>query len=198
MFYLVYRITNRINGKFYIGTHKTENIDDGYMGSGKMIRYAIEKYGIAAFDKEILFECATSEEMFDKERELVVVDPTISYNLRIGGDGGFSYIHEHGLSGDWRELWKNDAEWRENYRKALSKGMKKYYANGGKNPFQGKKHTTATKKAVGKASSLRESGEGNSQYGTMWIRNPITLENRRVKKCNPIPDGWIKGRKIKH
>ena len=68
MHYLVYKITNTINNRIYIGVHKTKNMDDGYMGSGIAIRSAIKKYGIEKFTKEIIFEAASSEEMFEKEK----------------------------------------------------------------------------------------------------------------------------------
>ena len=97
MFYLVYKITNTVNDKFYIGCHKTKNKDDGYMGSGKLIKRAIEKYGIENFKKDIIAECSTADEMFTKERELVVLCEN-SYNLKHGGAGGFDFINDNRIN----------------------------------------------------------------------------------------------------
>lgn len=91
MHYLVYKVTNTINGKYYIGAHKTKNVNDNYFGSGKIISEAIEKYGKESFVKEILFYASSEEEMFLKEKEIItkdVVDDPLSYNLTLGGLGG--------------------------------------------------------------------------------------------------------------
>lgn len=86
----VYKITNLINGKIYIGKHQTKDLDDGYMGSGKLLKQAIKKYGVENFKKDILFFCESKEEMDSKEKEIVEVGPH-TYNLCEGGKGGFGY-----------------------------------------------------------------------------------------------------------
>jgi len=73
-YYTIYKITNKMNGKIYIGSHKTCNLNDEYMGSGKYLNYAIKKHGIDNFVKEILFVFGTPELMYAKEAELVTED----------------------------------------------------------------------------------------------------------------------------
>jgi len=92
--YVIYRITNMLNGMIYIGQHTTTNPNDDYMGSGKYIVRAIKKYGVENFKKEILCECSSQEELNAKERELVnedFVNRTDTYNLVLGGIQGLSH-----------------------------------------------------------------------------------------------------------
>ena len=97
MYYTIYRVTNIINGKTYTGMHKTNNLNDGYMGSGKLIKRAISKYGTENFKKEILFVFDNEDEMNAKESELVTeefVKEDTNYNLCPGGKGGWGYINK--------------------------------------------------------------------------------------------------------
>lgn len=92
--FLIYKITNIISGKYYIGAHKTKNINDSYMGSGKYLKRAIKKYGIENFKKEILFELENEIEMFNMEKELVNEDFLKNknvYNITTGGFGNIGY-----------------------------------------------------------------------------------------------------------
>lgn len=100
MFYTIYKITNQINGKFYIGSHRTSDLNDNYMGSGKYLTYAQNKYGIENFTKEILFVFDNPEEMYDKEAEIVneeFLNNDDVYNLRKGGSGGFDFLIKSGM-----------------------------------------------------------------------------------------------------
>jgi len=210
LFYTIYKITNKINNKFYIGMHKTSNLEDGYMGSGKLIKRAIEKHGLENFSKEILHIFDNEEDMKNKEKELVVISEE-SYNLCPGGHGGFGYINNNPNSFLTEKRLKslmtieerlkrfqyklvNDPSFRKKHKlkgiKALEKAREMYPEGA----FKGRKHSEKTKERMRKPKNV---GVNNSQYGTCWITNG--QENKKIKKEELdvwLNKGYYKGRNI--
>lgn len=209
-YYTIYKVTNKINGKIYIGSHKTKNLNDNYMGSGKYLKYAFNKHGIENFTKEILFVFDTPELMYAKEAELVneeFIAESNTYNLKVGGYGGFDYINENKLNLYPNKLEKDlnklklaskvladlnkDPKWRKEQSIKTSQALKNYFKTT-QGHFAGKTHTEETKQKLS-GPRPQSAGKKNSQYGTMWITNGN--ENKKIKKDLAIPEGWYKGRK---
>ena len=87
-YYYFYKITNTINGHYYYGIHSTNNLNDGYMGSGMRLHIAYEKYGVEKFRKDILCFFDSWEELCEHEKKIVnqdLVDSYECYNLTLGG-----------------------------------------------------------------------------------------------------------------
>lgn len=84
-----YKITNIVNNHYYYGIHSTDNLDDGYMGSGVRLKSAIKKYGIENFKKEILNFFETRGEASKYESEMVtesLIRDDSCYNIILGGE----------------------------------------------------------------------------------------------------------------
>jgi hypothetical protein len=214
MFFTIYKITNLINGKFYIGKHQTENLNDDYMGSGKLIKNAISKYGKDNFKKDILFIFDNEDLMDKKEKEIVTEDfceNKNTYNICIGGTGGFGYINSNPdlfmTEKRLKQLWTNKErsdrlshkyntdiafrnKMKDNAIKAAAILQEKYP----KGTFFGKTHKEETKQKMSSSQKGKHSGNLNSQFGTHWITNGS--ENKKIKNNDPIPEGWYRGRKV--
>ena len=193
MFYLVYKITNNINNKFYIGCHKTDDKNDGYMGSGKLIKRAISKYGIENFTKEILFECSNENEMFEVEKAQVTLCKE-SYNLKIGGEGGFDFINKTNLNNSKNQCKLGGLASNGFSGKSHTEETKKKigFAKIGNTNWVDRSHTEETKEKMKQSAIGKHDGVKNSQYGSMWITNG-TL-NKKINKQEPISEGWKRGR----
>lgn len=92
MINFIYKTTNLINKKIYVGVHSCKKLDDCYLGSGKILKKAIAKYGKENFKREILYICETMQEAYEIEEILVCKDfinRTDVYNCKVGGKGGF-------------------------------------------------------------------------------------------------------------
>lgn len=122
-YHYLYKITNKINNKYYYGIHSTTNLDDGYMGSGAVLKQAIKKYGSENFTKEIITFCNTREELIQCEKDIIteqMVNDKNCYNIHLGGEGftkGYVYVktpdnqhvyvsktHEKYVSGEYKPL----------------------------------------------------------------------------------------------
>ena len=208
MFYTVYKTTNLINGKIYVGLHVTEDLNDDYLGSGTQICDAIKKYGKENFKREYIKICESPEEMYALEAEIVneeFVKRPDTYNMKTGGTGSWYHINSNP----------------EEKRKTSSRGGKKQAQNPD-NPFYSKEwqkkfnamknnpeivkkicalantpEAIAKKKETWKKTG-RSKGEKNSQFGTCWIYHP-EQGNKKIRKEELdkfLSLGYTKGRKI--
>lgn len=86
-YYFIYKTTNLIDNKFYIGVHKTDKIEDGYLGSGRYLKNAIKSHGKENFKREIFEFCDSYDEALlaeEKHVKLHIENP-LCYNLVAGG-----------------------------------------------------------------------------------------------------------------
>lgn len=217
MRYTVYRITNQLSGRFYIGVHKTNDPGDGYMGSGLVIRRAIAKHGRENFSKEILAVFETSAEALAHEKAVLEAcrAETLCYNIHEGGLGGFDQINSRGLNNknnnhkcatEARILKiKSDPAFRQRYRENGRKTIAKarLHPNWGGNlkeaqeksvaAWKGKKHTAEARKKMSEA----KRGDRHNCYGLRWMRT----EDGQSERVAPgdiaerFAQGWIFGRK---
>lgn len=179
-YYTIYKITNQIDGKIYIGSHKTKNLNDRYMGSGKYLKYAQDKYGIEKFEKEILFMFDTAQEMYAKEAEIVdeqFIAENNTYNIKVGGFGGFDYLNQwpenpthtrdhmqrmsalgaESRNNERRNRFANDI-YRRNWGEMSTQRQLEQYAAGRMPGMLGKRHNTDTKRMI----SQKKRGHGTS------------------------------------
>lgn len=204
-YHFIYKTTNLINGGFYVGMHSTSNLSDGYLGSGKRLKYSIRKYGIENFKCEILEFLPDRESLIKREIKLVNEDllkEEKCLNLKPGGKGGFcssEHAYKYHAAGGKKvlkilsekhvEKLKNDKSYREIFIKKIS----------GHKPWLGKKHAEESKIKIGEKNAIKQKGELNSQYDTCWVYNNELKENNRIPKDMLniyISKGWCKGRKM--
>ena len=91
--FCIYRITNNINGKTYIGQHRYEDENSpmkGYYGSGRALQLAYKKYGIENFSTEILYKRIRDKSTVNAMEIWAIEKYKPEYNIAKGGQGGWS------------------------------------------------------------------------------------------------------------
>lgn len=137
--YYIYKITNNLNNKIYIGKHTFHKIENNYFGSGVAINNAIKKYGKENFSKEILFIC--DSEIQQNEMEILFISEFNSfkkgYNMTLGGDGMNGNIVSKKTRKKISE--SNKKFYLDNPLKRLEYSERAKLRKGELNPFFGKK-----------------------------------------------------------
>lgn len=162
----VYLTTNLINGKQYIGSHKSINENDDYLGSGILILKAIKKYGVLNFKREILKEFDTIEEAREKEKYFIKKYNTIIPNgYNICPDGGTLYgthneITKQKISLNRTGKGIRNTFWKGKKRPDISEKMKgeKNPMYGKKSPLKGKPLSNKTKQKISNSLKGKPSG----------------------------------------
>jgi len=205
-FHYIYKTTCIITERFYIGMHSTDNLEDGYIGSGKRLWHSINKHGKENHVCQILEFLPDRKSLAEREKEIVnieLIGEELCMNLKVGGEGGGRIFNEQHLlnlregAKKWMtNKWKDKdfaTKIKETLRLAIIKNHKegkiKY------DTFTGKSHKVESKRLIGEANSIKQKGDKNSQYGKCWITNEI--ESKKIYKGDTIPEGWRLGRKMK-
>ena len=214
-FHFIYKITNKLNGKFYIGMHSTDNLDDGYFGSGKYLWNSINKHGKENHEMEILEHYLSREDLTAREKELInneLLSHEMCMNLKFGGDGGWDHVHKSRVNLESQKMKEylhspeNQAilergktfesrskatkmRW-ETQRNLMSETCRNNVSKTLSDEAKAKRKETFVK--IG-----HQSGESNSQFGTCWIHKDSSV--KKVKKealLSWIDLGWSKGRNL--
>lgn len=197
--FFVYKTTNIVNGKFYIGVH-SGSIDDNYLGSGIALRRAILKYGRDNFKREILeiFEC---KQAAYKHEELLVGEELVHsnecYNLKSGGYGGWSHVDS---SGDKNPM-KNHlvrakvalaiaASYTPVRRLENSKRMKVLRSQMLVQPRSGISHTAESRALMSEKLMGRKAWNAGLK---MPSESVATKEKKKLAACNRIANGFDMG-----
>lgn len=187
--FFIYKTTCLINNKFYIGMRTSYNINDGYIGSGKLLQRSIKIHGSENFKFEVLEYCANKEELCKREKEIVneylLKDP-LCMNLKIGGEGGFmkSYVTVKDENNNYFYVNIENEDYKSGKLIHVAKNNKLSDDN-------------KQKRKDSKVYSNMQTGLKNHMFNKTWMSNPITKESTRIKKEDIdlyIENGWINGR----
>ena len=205
-YHYIYKTVCLVTEKYYVGMHSTSDLEDGYLGSGKVLKRSLNKYGRQNHTLEILERLEDRSSLKNREKEIVnedLLNDPMNMNLQLGGGGGFcSDEHEarfhKGQAKYLKKAWK-DPEYMNAHKKRNSDRFKKLHKEGkiSTNTFEDRSHSIETKKKMCESHIGKHDGIKNSQYGTKWIIHQ-ELGIKKIKKeeiTYYLALGWRIGRK---
>ena len=203
---IIYKTTNLINGKIYIGQYSGKN--ENYLGSGKYFLRALKKYGKKNFTREILEECNFKEQLDNREKywieELHARNIEIGYNIAKGGQTGFikGSTHSEESINKMKRFGPDNHFYGKKHTEESKQKMKEHQPDktGENNPMYGKTFSEESKKLMSEAKIGKYEGENNPNYGKThkgeWILSEETKQKMRKPKSEEtkqrMKEAWIK------
>lgn len=186
-YHYFYKITNLLNDKTYLGVHTTNNLMDGYVGSGKILKKSYEYHGVEYFQKEILLFFETEEEMYEYELAQVtgeIVNDKNYYNVSSGGRGGRKdVLVVKDKNGNISTIDRNNEKYLSGELISIN--------HGNSNPMYGRKHSEETKKIMSeKRKKYLKEHPIKHRNLSEETKNKIGDNNRGRKRL--IKDGIVK------
>ena len=203
-YHYIYKIT-RDDGRYYIGMHSTDNLEDGYFGSGKKITRSIKKHGKERHKKEILEFLSTREALRLREKQLITEDmraDSLCMNLAPGGGGGFiNDDHAKKFHSTGQKAMMQNKDHSASTKKAWNNNREKMLLNcqsWNKAGILAAASDTAVKRRKNTFSERGHmQGEKNSQFGTCWVtKDSKSIKIKKEQLDEYLTNGYSKGRKI--
>lgn len=207
----IYKTTCSVNKRYYVGMHSTDDLDDGYLGSGKYLWNSIRKHGRNNFELEVLEFFDNRKDLIAREIEMVNADllqDPICMNLRTGGEGGFISTENQFKRSQAGGIAMHKKCSKQKISQIGKKGGNKtvvlgvgIHDNNKKNrcDWTDRKHKEESKKKTSDTMKGKGTGCANSQFGSCWIMNLKLKQNKKIPKTELtswIDLGWVKGRKF--
>jgi len=194
IYHYLYKTTCKITGKFYVGMHSTSNLNDGYIGSGKLLWYSIKKHGKENHEKEILEFFSSRKDLGKREKEIVNEDflnDPFCMNIQPGGEfRSIGFRHSEETKKKMSKIQKtiqNDPTIKAKKIKALT-GKKRTLEQRKKmsESLTGRKFSEDHIKKITKASSTRskETRKKLSDARKKWKRSPENIEKQRQTRAS--------------
>lgn len=195
----IYKITNNVTGKIYVGKRQKSEFDKYYWGSGTYIGNSIKCYGVENFSRDVLEWCHTIDYLLERERfwieKLDARNPAVGYNLSDGGQGStvggkananYCYVHK-------------DSEVLRIFKSELESYLAQGYSRGrgyGSNGLVGRKATSETRSrmSAGGKGKHNNSGKNNPCYGSKFYWANDGKTNKRIGLTESLPEGFVKGK----
>jgi hypothetical protein len=222
-YHFIYKTTCSITGKYYVGMHSSDNLDDGYLGSGKILGYSRHKYGDENHTREILEYAESREQLRSREKVIVneeLLSDPLNINLKYSGEGGWDQVNKNlskeqkskrGRTGGDATSLKNKSNFScyESHCKSISDGLKKFNkrekitfgcAADEKIRLEMVNRAKTEESILKRKKTMKErkhsQGKNNSQFGIRRIGIHKDGKIRKVKftEINKfLEEGWLRG-----